>query len=272
MKKIDIEDLRSIQLGILKHFDNYCKENEIHYFLSNGTALGAVKYGGFIPWDDDIDVCVPRADYTKLIAKYPLNNYDSRYHLYACETNDNYLFPFAKMSDETTVIKENNVDNGVKLGVNIDIFPLDGFGNSEEEAKCIFKRMEKLRHRLHWAKMCDFRSTNPLKNLAKRIISARYKFVGARKYCLQISDYAQSLPYLSEYIGDCTWGFYGVGEAHRCEIFADSVKVTFEGEKYPVPIGYDQYLRGLYGDYKVDPPLEKQVTHHNFYAYYKEKV
>ncbi len=269
MNKINLNQLRSIQIKILQHFKKICDEYHLQYFLCNGSLLGAIKYQGFIPWDDDIDVCMLRSDYNRLIQKYHTVN-RLPYVLFSLETTPNFLFPFAKMSDNNTILIENNIDNGVELGVNIDIFPIDGFGNTSKEIKKNYDNQNKLRNHLYYAKINNYPSSNMIKNVAKYIIASRYRIKGAKNICQQIiknalrSDLSKTLLW-----GNTVWGFYGVGEAHRKQIFDHPIQVIFEGESYQAPELYDEYLRGLYGDYLLDPPLEKQKTHHEFDAYYK---
>lgn len=270
MEKIQINEIRKIQLDILEHLGNFCNSNGIQYFLSNGSMLGAVKYNGYIPWDDDIDICMLREDYERLIMLYTENNTNPRYKLFSIETNNDYLFPFAKLSDSSTILKENNINNGVELGVNIDIFPIDGYGNSQKEATLLYKRIEKLRNKLNWAKIEKYYGDNVIKRFVKMIISKYYKRMGARKIVEDIHKIASQQPCSDLYIGNVVWGFYKDGEAHSKEVFVKSIKVEFEGKEYPIPIGFDSYLKKLYGNYKLDPPLDKQVTHHNYVAYKKE--
>lgn len=272
MEKIETNKIREIQLDILDHFSNFCNLNGIGYFLSNGSMLGAVKYNGYIPWDDDIDICMLRNDYERLIMLYKEKNINPRYRLFSIETEKNYLFPFAKLSDSFTVLKENNIDNGVELGVNIDIFPLDGYGNTQKEVFLLYKRIEKLRKKLNWAKLEKYNSTNIIKKFGIMVISKYYKRIGARKIVEEIHKIASQQSYSDLYIGNVVWGFYKDGEAHLKDVFMKSIKIEFEGKEHPIPIGFDSYLKKLYGNYRLDPPLEKQVTHHNYVAYKKEEL
>ena len=142
MKELSLKEIKEIEFELLKKFDSFCKENNVRYFLSNGTLLGAVKYKGFIPWDDDIDVLVPREDYDSLIELF---HDDGRYKLFAFERNAEYRYPFAKFCDMRTRKAEGNIDNGVALGVDIDIFPLDAWngdiGSAKKEVRYINKNM-----------------------------------------------------------------------------------------------------------------------------------
>lgn len=100
MRELSLDELREVELDILKTFHNFCEENKIKYYLSNGTLLGAVKYRGFIPWDDDIDVFVPREDYDRLISIFKDSE---KYHLFAFERNERYRYLFAKLCDMATL-------------------------------------------------------------------------------------------------------------------------------------------------------------------------
>ncbi len=269
MKKIDFYDIRNIQFEILQFFHDFCVKNNITYYLSNGTLLGAVKYKGYIPWDDDIDVCMPRQDYERLI-KIWRQSENCKYRLCSLELEDNYCFPFAKLSDETTVLIEGNIGNGCQLGVNIDIFPLDGFGNSEEEILKIYSKMESIRRKLNLSKLRPKPNDNIIKKVLKNIVAFKYKCIGSKKICLQIDSFAKKLNINDcQYIGNVVWGFYAPGEAHKKELFEEKITVIFEGLEFYAPKGYDAFLRRLYGDYEKDPLPEQQVTHHVYTAFYK---
>lgn len=269
MKELSIDELRKIQLDILNEFKRVCEENNLQYFLSNGTLLGAVKYNGYIPWDDDVDVCMKREDYLKLLNVYKDSD---KYTLFSHEKNSDYLFPFAKLSNNETILIEQCVDNGVQLGVNVDIFPLDGYGNSKSDADRIFNKMQKLRRRLSRAKILPRKNDNLIKKLVKKLLSAFNKLLFGTKRCVKKLDrLAKSLSVKDcNLMGNTVWGFYGSSEAFRKEVFSEGVVVIFENGQYVAPKDSDTYLRGLYGDYKLDPPKEKQVTHHNFNAYKKD--
>ena len=267
MTRLTLDQIRDIQIEILNELDDFCKENGITYFLCNGTLLGAVKYQGYIPWDDDIDVCLLREDYERLLRLYSARS-SERFELLASHTTDSYFFPFAKLSDRTTRLVEANLNNGVELGVNIDIFPIDNYGNTEAELKRLFRRFCRLRKHLNWSKMNRFRSSTVVKTVGKWVLSLPYRLVGSKYYCCRMERLAVKRE-PTEYVGDCVWGFYGIGEAHKRAVFSESVPVLFEGREYPAPIGYDAYLHGLYGDYRLDPPPEKQCTHHSYEAYQK---
>ena len=139
----------------------FCKENNIRYFLAFGTLLGAIRYKKFIPWDDDIDVLVPREDYCKLLTLFQDND---RYRLYAFEKNKRFHYPFAKLCDMTT-LKEQTIykNKGVRLGVEIDVFPLDHWDSNIDKAKLELARIKKYQKWLKISKLDTPLTSNFLK-------------------------------------------------------------------------------------------------------------
>lgn len=265
MKELTLQELKDIEFDMLKVFDDFCKENNIRYFLAYGTLLGAIRYKKFIPWDDDVDVLVPREDYNRLITLFQDNE---RYKLFAFEKNEAYLYPFAKLCDMTTRKVEFNLDSGFELGVDIDIFPLDAFDDDFEKAKKEAKQLKKDMLCLGWSKLVSPPSNNPVKFLGQCFFMAFHKMVGSKHYIRKMirKCIGKSLNG-SAYIGCKVWCVYGPRGIIPAEAFADSVDIEFEGRMFPAPIGWDTYLTCLYGDYLPEPPVEKRKTHHSFKAY-----
>ena len=270
LKQMALEELREIEIGLLNHIVDFCDEKSIIYFLSNGTLLGGVKYGGFIPWDDDIDILLPREEYQKLISLYE----DQDYLLMANEKNKSYLYPFAKLCDVSTVLVENGIDNGVDLGVNIDIIPLDYVGSDYKKAVRLVKQNHLLSQLLLLRKtkfkiVLSKNRYSYLKKLklilaffASRFMSPQFYIDKINRNSLMNKNNASS-----EYVASAVWPVYGKKEVLPRHCFEDFCNVEFEGRQFSAPIGFDEYLKSLYGDYKQDPPKEKQVTHHSFIAY-----
>lgn len=265
MKQLDLEEIKKIELGILLHFDSFCKENHIRYYLSNGTLLGAVKYGGFIPWDDDIDVFVPREDYNRLMRIY---SDMEKYKLYSLERCAKFRFPFAKLCDMTTKKIEQGVDNGLCLGLDIDIFPLDDACTSKEKTENMIASNQKNINHLIWSKISFSKSRSVFHSAAKLLIMGLHRFYGAARICRDMIRTAKMHRGIKpDYMGCFVWPIYGTREIIPAEVFSQTITVEFENERFPAPVGYDTYLRSLYGDYEQDPPPEKQKTHHSFTAY-----
>lgn len=266
MKKLSLSEIKKTEFEILKHFRDFCKENNIKFFLSNGTLLGAIKYKGFIPWDDDIDVFVPRKDYDKLIDTFKDTE---KYTLYSPERVSSFGYPFAKLCDTTTKKVENNISSDLHTGLDIDIFPLDAMGDLKN-AKRKVKWVTFLRKLLAISKSPNnpYKNKSGLKAKAMSKLTTLIKTVGFKFWINRICSIAKdNQNRKSGFFGCAIWPIYGVKEIIDSKEFDSVIQVEFEGEKFPAPIGYDAYLRSLYGNYEKDPPLDKQQTHHIFTAY-----
>lgn len=272
MREISLEELKKIELSLLQSIDKICKEEKLRYSLGYGTLLGAVRHKGFIPWDDDIDIVMPRPDYNKLISYCKRNRVS--FDLISIETADWYGYPFAKVCARETVIQEKETDFDNKMGIYVDIFPIDGAGNSISHAKKIYlttKFFKYLVFAAHWKTY--FRSKThkiyyePIRILfflisrgirpesIIRKIDKKYA-----RYSFDDSMYAESV-----------YSPYGVRDIMKTEIFKQYIDIEFEGVTVKAFKNYSQYLSSLYGDYMSLPPLDKRVSHHLFKAYYKER-
>lgn len=265
MKELTLQELKEIEFNILKVFDTFCKENNIRYYLSHGTLLGAIRYKKFIPWDDDVDLLIPREDYNRMISSFKDSE---RYHLFAFEKDLEYRYPMAKLCDMTTRKDEFGYNNGLELGVDIDLFPLDAWDDNLKKAKQEVKYISKNMFRLGLSKLKKPDSTNPIKRFVKGIVMILCKMRGSKHYIRNIIKASHKEGQEgNNYLGCKAWCVYGAKGIIPAEVFADTVEIEFEGEKFPAPIGWDKYLTCLYGDYLPEPPKEKQKTHHGFKAY-----
>ena len=265
MKELTLQELKEIEFDILKMFDDFCKENNIHYFLAYGTLLGAVRYKKFIPWDDDVDLLIPREDYNRMLMLFKDSE---KYRLFAFEKDMEYLYPFAKLCDMTTRKDEFGYDNGVELGVDIDLFPLDAWDDNLEKAKQEAKRIKKLMLYLGLTKVKRVDDDSFFKRITKSVLMVWCKMLGGKYFIRKIQKEACKEEQKGQaYVGAKSWCVYGAKGIIPAEAFADSVEVEFEGRMFPAPIDYDTYLTCLYGDYLPEPPKEKQKTHHSFKAY-----
>ena len=265
MNPLSLQEIKQIEFELLKSFDAFCRANHIRYFLSNGTLLGAVKYKGFIPWDDDVDVLVPREDYDRLIRIFQDNEH---MRLVSFEREPRYLFPFAKLCDTATVKEETDIDNGVTLGLNMDVFPLDAWDDDLEKAKQEAALIKKNISRLSLAKLRKPNAPGMIKKAAQGILMLPCKLRGGQVFLRNIIAESNKPHQRGEnHLGCKAWCIYGAREIIPADVFASTVEVEFEGNLFFAPAGYDTYLRSLYGDYPKDPPIEKQKTHHSFTAY-----
>lgn len=266
MKELDLNEIKKAEINLLKIFKTYCEKNNLKYFLSNGTLLGAVKYKGFIPWDDDIDVIMPREDYDRFIKEF---SFDDSVKLLHNETCENYVFPFAKLSDMSTVIQNQTSLAGYEYGLHIDIFPLDRWNGDKRQAVQDAKYINQICQKLCFAISCFSKGRSVIRTYVKNLIIAYTRILGWKYYRRKLHKAIEERRGDSKniYCGCLVWPVYGTREIIPSQAFSCTTEVEFEGEKYAAPIGYDVYLRNLYGDYEKDPPLEKQRSHHCFKAY-----
>lgn len=244
-------------------FHIFCEENGLRYYALGGTMLGAVRHQGFIPWDDDIDIGMPRADYKRLAEL--LKNHTGRYVLETPDSpNLDYYYPLSKLYDTETTLVE-NTRYKIKRGIYLDIFPLDGAGNTLQEAEATFQRIWSKR-KLLLAMTTGYRNGRSIhKNLA--VMAARLipNWIINRKKLLQHLDAmcAEKDFDTCEYVVNLS-GNWGKREIMKREVFGIPVKYTFEVLSVWGPQNFDEYLTNLYHDWRRLPPIEKQVSHHDF--------
>lgn len=267
MKKISLDEVKNIQLNILKKFDDFCDKNNLRYYLAGGTLLGAIRHKGYIPWDDDIDVCMPRKDYEFLVNNFISNDKNLTIKSFLLNNLD---IPFAKIVDISTKIDSKFDESEVNKHLWIDIFPVDGLPEDIYKVKEIYSRCNFYRTLLLLQDAKLGEGTTCFRKYAKYLLKPLAKFYGRKRCVEKLEKIAKSNPYeTSKYVGAVTWGLYGVGERMLKSEFEKSVELEFEGYKFPAFSCWDSYLTGLYGDYMQLPPVEKRKTH-NMTVYLKE--
>lgn len=268
MEQICLEEIKKIELDILSYVDNVCKENGLRYFLCGGTLLGAIRHKGFIPWDDDIDIIMPRPDYDKLL-EIIKSNTESKYKLLSIDQKD-YYYNFSKIVDSETELHENAFQDIENLGVYIDIFPLEGMPLDEKLCKKHFKKIDKVRKRIN-----SFAIPKPKirKNLFEYFKSIYYytanKKASLTEFQNKYLNLVRQYDYNNSTIVYATGGAYGMRDIFSKELFLEVINVEFEGHYFYAPKEYDRYLKGLYGNYMELPPINKRVSNHCFEAKYK---
>ncbi len=250
-------------LDILKWFHLFCEDNNLKYYIIGGTMLGAVRHKGFIPWDDDIDVGIPRNDYNKFIELTKNRRFGKYVVESICDEKKDFFYPIVKVYDTTTTLIENTKCK-IKRGVFLDVFPLDGVSDKEKE---INKKLSKIYRKLNFilARTTGIRKGRSLyKNLF--VIFSRL----IPKYIIDEIEILKEIHsvcseknfYTSKYSGNI------LGERYKevmlqC-IYGTPIKYNFEDlEVYGVE-DYDKYLKHLYGDYMKLPPIEKRNSIHDF--------
>lgn len=269
MLKLNSSEIKKLELNILLKFDEFCKKHKLRYYLAGGTLLGAVRHKGFIPWDDDIDVCMPRPDYEKAVKL--LGTLDNRYMLRSNHIDD-FSAPFAKLVDLNTKIVSKVSNSNIESNLWIDIFPVDGLPDDIGKVKRIYEKCFFYRRMLFLCDKKKVEDENIIRKYVKYSLKFIVMFIGSEYFVNKLERIAMRHKYDStNYVGIVTWGLYGVGERMLKSEFEKPIKVEFEGHKFPAFSCWDSYLRGLYKDYMKLPPLEKRQTH-NIYAYIEDEL
>lgn len=273
MKKIGHQEIRGIQLNVLRKFHEICAQNNFTYSLYAGTLIGAMRHGGFIPWDDDIDVAMPREDYEKFLKKFESSNHPGYLHLYDYRKDDSYNYPFMKLADSRTYQVspgKEAIDGGI--GLHIDIFAIDGLPKSRWLAIAHLRMLRLMRH---CGVMSSLRLGIKGRSLVKKIALFLFKIVtfGAKSsFWNRLHNYCAARYSLadSRWGGNAVWG-YAERELVPVHCYKGSCSVCFENEVFNAFSGADEYLRIVYGDYMKPPPVEQQVGVHVVDAYMKNE-
>lgn len=258
-------EIKEIGYKILLDVADFCDENGIQYYLVCGTALGAARHGGFIPWDDDVDIGMPRPDYERFVEMYRSEAYT------VCDTrfDKQYPYAFAKVCDRNTCLVE-NIENPCELGVYIDIFPIDGLPDDERMRKRHLKLIEWDLRVLAWKRISKDKDVGKLHKVVQVIAKTALYFVPVSVLVRKLEYDAKKYPYenscyVGHFVTKAIWG----SDVKPKEFFDDPIRHKFEDKEFWVPGKFDEYLTLEYGDYMKLPPKEKQVAKHDFVAYYK---
>lgn len=265
MKKIELAEIKKCEVDLLKKFSQYCDENNLCYVLGGGTLLGAIRHKGFIPWDDDIDLMMPRTDYEKFLQ---LQQENKLFEVRTISDNSSCI-PFIKILDSHTIVDSAYVETPNANSLWIDIFPIDGLPSDEKELKKKYRYALILKKSLIVAMTKVVYGTTSVKRISKAVLRFPLKMIGSYRLARWIDRYCKKIKFEdSEFVGGLCWG-YGPQECMPRKEWLARVKVEFEGHEFWAPGCWDLYLRSLYGDYMKLPPEEKRVTH-NMVAYVKE--
>lgn len=263
MERLSIEEMREIQLDLMDELDRICREQNISYFLGYGTLLGAVRHGGFIPWDDDVDVVMLRAEYERLIAGFNAWKSSDRFAL-SFYRDGKSIYPFAKLVDTTTCVYENFVDKKRTVGVWVDLFPLDDVDPADVKP---FKRNA-------WAALVrsfivadPSVGSNAVVKLAKRIVCPFAHRLDPVKYARKVDENAmRAYPHGGG--SDIVADIVGEGKPHFLfpKHLFEPMEMKFEDRTYLVPVGFEEFMNIQYGDWRT-PPDEGDREIHTFEAY-----
>jgi len=250
IRKLSLDEIKQIQVEMLVDFDAFCRKNNITYYLAYGTLLGAVRHKGYIPWDDDVDVMVPRPEVERLKKLYTSSNYK----IIDTDNDPNYEFPYPRLVATKTFQKKGIIarTHGVFIDIyTIDACPVNGLALSEYR-----KKIEEIRKkRWMWIRLRN--------KLYKYIPINRFPFV--KKYTLAHRNIYMSVPYDSS---DVVHACYSSHIPLQKKWLSSKVEVEFENHLFYAPAQWDEVLTNFYGNYMQLPPIDHRRPYHNTDTYY----
>lgn len=269
MKRVTAEEQKEINLELLLFFDKTCRKHGIHYSITGGTLLGAVRHGGFIPWDDDVDVFLPRPEFEKL-----RDVFDDGERFVWTDRRKNASFPynFGRLIDTETIITDAKGMPSEGMGLFLDVCVVDGLPEGEKKRNAHMKRMIFL-HRarssfIYNRELPEYRSGNIIKRLSKSVFT---KVTSVDFWLDRAETEARRYPFdNSEYVANGL-SQYGKKEIMHRSAFDSYIEMEFEGHKVMACCGWEEYLTNIYGDYMKLPPPEKRVGDHIVSVYYRDQ-
>lgn len=266
-------DIKKESLNILKYIKEVCTKNNIPYYLGYGSAIGAVRHNGFIPWDDDIDILMYRSDYIRF--REAMSREEGRYKLADITTDPNYFLIMPKVYDTRTYSEWPIVKHSFNYGVWVDIFMLDNAPDSMKDGKSFFSKLTLLQNFYNYSiyKHGRWSINDGLKPLIKRVLFSWTDLLGPRYFAKIIDTLSQK--YNRENTQNVTVNIFHIYKKREdClfdrAVFGKGTNCPFEEDSFAIPSQYDKYLRTYYGDYMQLPPEDKRVTHHTIKLYYKD--
>lgn len=264
---IELSERKLIMLEMMDYIDSFCRKNNIKYFLYGGSLIGAIRHNGYIPWDDDIDICMLREDYDRFLGTF--SDPSKRYCLITPDNNAKFYLPTAKVYDDYTILNE-GVPSGIDIGVFIDVFPLD-FCSNEYKATCKYgSRIGFFRKILNIKNISISKQRKLYKNIILLLLKLSVLPFNKQYVIKKISNLSSKFKTnKTKYIGQFTKMTYESREIYETAWFDNVIDVSFEGHIFCAPEEYDRVLRAEFGEYMKLPPKEKQISHHGCDAWWK---
>lgn len=270
MRELTLHEIQKESLTVLLEFDRLCKENDLHYTLAFGTLIGAIRHKGFIPWDDDIDVCMERADYEKFISLFEYNDDIMPFKLCTRRNTENYFVDIPRFSSTLFRYKTTNpYEKDYDCGVFIDIYPIDYCDNSEKDQAGKKKLMNLYKL---YSMYVGVGSPKRIYKLIRKTGFFLMKGISREKMLdyidketykiLDEMDKGQHIYLTPLFGGDMIY-------LVKKEWMDGTIMAEFEGHMFPIPEHYDEVLRLYYNDYMQLPPEEKRKPYHNYKIYEK---
>lgn len=273
MHQLSLEECQQEALKVLLCFDEICKEKKFKYFLIYGTLLGAIRHNGFIPWDDDLDVMMPREDFDEFV-HFAKENAKQLLPFKLCDraNTKNYSYGIPRFANtDFKYVVESKFEKQFDLGTFIDIYPLDNFGDTEEEAVSLYKHCSFLNQLFSWY-VSPSSPKGFFKTIARHVLHYFLRIVKGREYGENINAEIRNFVLTNTsdnnlYAGLVVWAdkvvLYEKLKLDRLE----TIDHIFEGHMFPIPKCYDYMLTKSYGDYMQLPPKEERKAYHGYKIY-----
>ena len=268
MVQLDLSTIQKTQYEILLAVVDFCNRNQITYSLIGGTLLGSIRHNGYIPWDDDIDIVIPRDDYEKLKSLIRQGMFKHDFLRFVLPGDDGCVHPFIKVQDTRTILFDEKLEPEFKLCLNIDLFPLDHMPDNNLMHRICFTYNRILRTALATRISRGGIKKNALFVLVAKTVYCLYG--GYRHLCSHIDNCARRMDRLfknSKHVGNGS-----LPENMKDYYLADDIfpldKHIFENQEFNIPHNYDAVLTGFYGDY-MTPLAEGERARHDFTVYWR---
>lgn len=262
MKQLTLPEMHQLLLRMLECIHEYCMANNIRYSLGGGTLLGAIRHKGFIPWDDDVDIMMPRPDYERFLQGFP-HQYP-HYGLRHWKNDKDYPYLFAKVYDDRTRV------DGYKflIGLFVDVFPIDGLPHISKQ-KRYWDRYIKSRL-FEYIQKKTFGSMSWKLKILTVMTFPIWRFIPANKFRGYTEKFLHKYPFESSECAGCTVGKYGMAEFMDNDTFRHYIDVPFQGLLLRAIAAYHPYLTQHYGNYMQPLPEEMRKPEHHFTCWWME--
>lgn len=274
-KRLSIEDIQKVSFQILCTIKSICDKEHLNYGLAFGTLIGAIRHKGYIPWDDDVDIIMPRPDFEKMMEYFrkhadelqpyePINRF----------INPDYPYTMTRIIDNRYILDVDN-EKSCGMGIFVDIYVLDGAGNSIEEARALLKKTKRFPSSIFLSTRLKLKNGGTkgfLKNLIKPIFFIYVKLRGREYFVKRLYEIISKYDYdQCSHLACLEWD-NTTGSAMAKIDIENPVEVEFNGEKFKAAANIDFYLTHAYGDYMTPPLSKDRVYHHLYKAYRKEDI
>ena len=258
---------KDILIRLLDCFVGVCEKNGLQYYLAGGSVLGAVRHQGIIPWDDDIDVFMPRKDY-ELLQDLPDGVFGKEFRLASWRKTKDYTYDFLKLESLNTTLLERFHPDYVG-GVFLDIFPVDYYSSTVESTRQIDRIVAHFQDKIV---ECLLKNDNECETVVELLmLKIKRFFYNHRKSVDRFERWVMSLGEQGEMMADFHNYFYCHG-GWPSGYFGQGIPLLFEGKYYIVPENWDAYLTHVFGDYMTPPPPQKRHGHHFEYVNYERRL